>query len=291
MGCGDCVAGARRDCGHTILPLVSVPLSTLSPVQTPSSPAGVRRLVCRVRDLTIVIPCFNEEAGIAPLVERLIELRTSLTQLPTFRVILVDDGSTDETWPLMLEAAARYPWLELLRHSHNRGITAAVMTGIQAAGTQWVATMDSDCTYDPMQLHALIDAVDDDVAMVTASPYHAHGKVVGVPKWRLWLSRAASRAYAVVLGQSIHTYTSCFRLYRRSAVASLTCQDNGFVGITELLWLVIRGGGKVVETPAVLTSRRLGYSKLRTLPVMFGHLRLISRIAVSRIAISLTRQP
>ncbi len=70
---------------------------------------------------------------------------------------------------------------------------------------------------------------------------------------------------------------------RRADVVGLKVQNDGFVGITELLWLVVAGGGKVAEIPAVLTSRRLGYSKLRTLPVMRGHLRLISRIAISKL--------
>jgi hypothetical protein len=143
--------------------------------------------------------------------------------------------------------------------------------------------MDADCTYDPMQLEALLPKMDDATAMVTASPYHPQGEVEGVPGWRLGLSKVASQAYRWLLPSPVHTYTSCFRLYRRSALTDIQLQDEGFVGIAEMLWQISRRGGAIKEVPAKLTSRRLGYSKMKTIPVILAHLKLMSRILTDRI--------
>lgn len=236
-----------------------------------------------MQELTVVVPCYNESAAIGQLVDRLCDLQVDLCDLKLFHVILVDDGSSDDTWQVMHAVSAHMPWIERLQHEENRGITAAVMTGLRAAKTEFVATLDSDCTYDPLQMRQLLDAVDNQVTMVTASPYHPQGAVVGVPSWRLMLSKAASLAYGVIIRTDLHTYTSCFRIYRRSAFVNFEVENQGFVGMAELLWMSVRAGGVVKETPAVLTSRRVGYSKLKTLPVIIGHLRLIGQIIYQRL--------
>ena len=66
-------------------------------------------------------------------------------------------------------------------------------------------------------------------------------------------------------------------------MTQLPVRESGFVGIAEMLWQVQRSGGRIVEAPACLTSRKLGFSKMRTLPVILAHLKLMSRIIVTRI--------
>ena len=105
-----------------------------------------------------------------------------------------------------------------IRHETNRGVAASILTGLRHAGTEIVCSIDCDCSYDPHELANMIPLLRDDVALVTASPYHPKGRVHNVPAWRLVLSKSLSRMYRIVLRQPLHTYTSCFRVYRRSAV-------------------------------------------------------------------------
>lgn len=233
--------------------------------------------------LSLVVPCFNEESGIDQLADRIDALRTMFHGRLDVEVVFVDDGSTDLTWQCLQNRFERFSWSKLVQHSQNQGITASIQTGILHSTNELVASIDADCTYDPIQVMALVDLMTSDVAMVTASPYHPLGKVVGVPKWRLALSRLASNGYSFLLGTSLHTYTSCFRLHRRSIMTQLPVRESGFVGIAEMLWQVQRSGGRIVEAPACLTSRKLGFSKMRTLPVILAHLKLMSRIIVTRI--------
>lgn len=231
-----------------------------------------------VTQLSIVVPCFNEEQGLDQLTERLKLVRATFADRMDVEVVLVDDGSSDNTAAGLENRFGQFSWAKIVRHDQNRGITAAIMTGIKHASNDLVASIDADCTYDPIQIDALLNLMQDDVAMVTASPYHPNGSVEGVPAWRLGLSRMASTFYGVLLGTNLHTYTSCFRLHRRSAVEQLNISEDGFVGVAEMLWKVQRNGGKIVEAPARLTSRRVGFSKMRTVPVIFSHLKLMTRI-------------
>lgn len=236
-----------------------------------------------ILEMSVVVPCFNEEAGLDQLVERLKTVRRAFEEKVHLEFVLVDDGSTDGTAAGLEARFQPLGFAKVIRHEVNRGITAAIMTGMNEATHDLVASMDADCTYDPMQLASLLDLMDDQTAMVTASPYHPRGSVEGVPGWRLMLSKSASWGYGILLGLSLHTYTSCFRLHRRSYMTKLDIRESGFVGVAEMLWQTRRNGGRIVEVPAVLTSRRIGFSKMRTIPVILAHLRLMARIAVDRL--------
>lgn len=235
------------------------------------------------RDLAIVVPCFNEAESLGKLAEGLARLRKALPSRCQPQMILVDDGSTDNTWNLLREQFTNDPQTRLIRHERNRGIAAALETGIRAAEAEIVGTLDADCTYDPLQVIELLERLTDGVDVVVASPYHPAGKVLGVPAWRLGLSRFASGLYRLVMQNKLHTYTSCVRVYRRSAVADLHVRRGGFVGIVELLWLVDRRGGRIAECPATLTVRTTGQSKMRTARTALAHLCFLAGAAAQRL--------
>ncbi len=238
--------------------------------------------VTQMLSVSIVVPCFNEEASLDQLTQRLRFVRTSFETQLDLEFVFVDDGSSDATLAGLQQCFQDCGWAKVVRHPTNRGIAAAIMTGMRAASHELVATMDADCTYDPIQLGVLLEKMDSGTAMVTASPYHPNGEVEGIPGWRLGLSRAASYVYRRLVRTPIHTYTSCFRLHRRSMVLGITLQEDGFVGVAEMLWQVARRGGVIEEVPVRLTGRRVGYSKMRTLPVILAHLKLMARIILDR---------
>jgi hypothetical protein len=105
---------------------------------------------------------------------------------------------------------------------------------------------------------------------------------VNVPAWRLSLSKGLSFLYRRVLHNRLATYTACFRVYRRSALAGIEVREGGFLGVVETLGRLDLGGSRVVECPAVLEVRMLGYSKMKILRTIAGHLRLLARLAVAR---------
>jgi glycosyltransferase involved in cell wall biosynthesis len=252
--------------------------------QTAKSDAECTAEIDRATPVSVVVPMFNE-AEVAPLlVESLLDLQTQLAELYEFEFVLVDDGSRDGTADKLSELIAERPSFRLVRHLANRGIGAAIQTGLREARHETVVSMDCDGSYDPLLVAELVPRLEPGVDLVTASPYHPDGVVDNVPLWRLRLSRLASQLYGLVCRRKLSCYTSCFRVYRRSAVRSLSVSNEGFVGVAELLCRLIERGGRVVEHPARLQSRVAGHSKMRVVRASLGHLRLMSRLLGRRMS-------
>ena len=229
--------------------------------------------------ITIVIPCYNEQETLPYLSNTLRGLEKDLAEhnyLTSF--IFVDDRSKDATFERLNELFGEQSNVKILRHETNQGVAAGIMTGIKTAATEIVCSMDCDCTYDPHELVKMLPLLGENVDLVTASPYHKNGGVRNVPEWRLFLSKGASFLYSRVLRSKLSTYTSCFRVYRRSSVIDLPIEEKGFLGVAEMLGRLDLSGGKIVEHPAILEVRLFGFSKMKTLRTIFGHLKLLSNL-------------
>jgi hypothetical protein len=234
--------------------------------------------------VTLVVPCYNEEHSLPYLANTLRSVREALSRNYEIEAIFVDDHSSDRTWQVLDELFGGHPHVVRLRHETNRGVAASILTGLRHAGTEIVCSIDCDCSYDPHDLASMIPLLRDDVALVTASPYHPKGHVHNVPAWRLLLSKSLSRIYRIVLRQPLHTYTSCFRVYRRSALIGTQPERGGFLGIAELIGKLALSGAEIVEHPATLEVRVLGHSKMKILQTIAGHLGLITSLAWQRVA-------
>ncbi|HEV7843127.1 MAG TPA: XrtA system polysaccharide deacetylase [Pyrinomonadaceae bacterium] len=233
--------------------------------------------------VSIVVPCFNEELVLPYLSNTLKSVEQMLESDYDLQFIFVDDSSTDRTWDALHELFGARANSAFVRHTENRGVAAAILSGISSAETEIVCSIDCDCTYDPHELSRMIPHLSEGVDMVTASPYHPEGGVRNVPGWRLSLSRGASFLYRQVLNQKLYTYTSCFRVYRRSALMKIRLKENGFLGVTEMLGRLDLQGSKVVEHPATLEVRLFGRSKMKVLRTIRGHLKLLSRLSWLRL--------
>lgn len=263
-------------------PVASRPYElALSPFSRPQP--ATREAAPERAPVTVVVPCFNEELTLPYLANTLRSVEAALSADYRVSFIFVDDCSTDATWERLHEIFGDWPGCLFVRHDSNRGVAAAILSGIRHAATEVVCSIDCDCTYDPHELRHMIPLLTDGVAMVTASPYHPLGKVRNVPGWRLSLSRGASFLYRRVLRQELHTFTSCFRVYRRGAVTGLDCSEGGFLGVAEMLGRLVLRGGRVVEHPATLEVRLFGQSKMKVLRTVAGHLMLLTRLLAVRL--------
>lgn len=233
--------------------------------------------------LSIVVPCYNEEAAIPYLARTLTAFAQASAAHFALEFVLVDDGSSDATWAELERAFGAEPRARLVRHPRNRGIAAAIMTGMGAAESEYVAVIDADCTFDPFQIAQMFPLLAEGVSVVVASPFHAAGSVRNVPAWRLLLSRGATALYRRVFRNQLSSYTSCFRIYRRAALAGLVLRNEGFCGVTEILAELDLAGHRFVECPVALQVRLLGQSKIRLLQVTGDHLRLLGRLAMRRL--------
>ena len=254
-----------------------------TPPVTHSEPLSLNARPLTLAPVSIVIPCYNEEASLPYLGRTLTKLEAELADRyePTF--VLVDDRSTDSTWEIMQSVFGSKPNFRLVRHEQNSGVSAAILTGIRHSETELVCSMDCDCSYDPLEFSRMLPLMTDDVDLVTASPYHPQGRVKNVPGWRLLLSKGLSTIYRIVLPQKLHTWTSCFRVYRKSAIEKLSLHEAGFLGTAELVGQLCLNGSKIVEHPATLEVRIFGESKMKTFHTIAGHLRLVQQLVQQRL--------
>ena len=257
--------------------------SPKSKVQSPTATIADRKSQIANQSISIIIPCYNEEAALPYLANTLRSLETKLSANYAPEFIFVDDQSTDTTFEKLNELFSRKSNVKIIRHDTNQGVAAGIMTGIKAAKTDIVCSMDCDCTYDPHELVRMLPLLTGNVDLVTASPYHKLGGVRNVPNWRLFLSKGASWLYRRTLRAKLATYTSCFRVYRRSSFVDLPIEEKGFLGVAEMLGKLDLNGGKIIEFPAILEVRLFGFSKMKTARTIFGHLKLLARLSKIRL--------
>jgi polysaccharide deacetylase family protein (PEP-CTERM system associated) len=263
------VPSLRRE---TETPRPAEPVKTVAPV----SGAGGRVPV------TVVVPCYNEELILPYLANTLESVQSRLGASYDLRFIFVDDRSTDGTWQSLSRIFGGRPNCTFVRHQRNKGVAGAIMTGIRQSKTEIVCSIDCDCTYDPHELERMIPLLADG-DLVTASPYHPEGQVHNVPRWRLLLSSRLSAAYRMVLRRNHYTWTSCFRVYRKSSALAIQLTRGGFLGVAELMAMLVVKGGRITEYPATLEVRMLGRSKMKIIRTILGHLNLLRQLALIRI--------
>ncbi|HEX6811069.1 MAG TPA: glycosyltransferase family 2 protein [Planctomycetota bacterium] len=205
----------------------------------------------RVQRLSVVVPARNESANLPAL---LAELDTALraSQIPSYEVIVVDDGSTDETPQL-----ARACGAAVVRHAESLGNGAAIKRGIREARGDWILLLDGDGQHPPAELDAMLTLADR-YDMVVASRGGRGGSV-----HRNLANRIYSRFASYVSGRFIPDLTSGFRLVRADVAKDLVwLLPNTFSYPTTITMSMLRGGWSVAFHPFAVRERK-GKSHIR----------------------------
>lgn len=170
----------------------------------------------------------------------------------------------------------------MLHHGSNRGLGAALRTGVAACRGGWIAALDADLTFHPSHLGALLRAGESAGAdCVSGSPWLMDGSAM-VPAARRVPSRLANGLYRLLFDRRLSAYTPVFRLYRADALKALRWSSDGFAAPAEILVRLLRSGASVIEVPVPLLARRTGRSKLRVVRETAAHLALIARLLAGR---------
>jgi dolichol-phosphate mannosyltransferase len=254
--------------------------------------------------LSIIIPCYNEVDNVLKLHDELLPIvedivingwKNAIEEVRSAELIFVDDGSADGTSQKLKECFSGDNKLgitfKFLKHEINLGLGAAVRTGFSNADGDILVTVDSDGTYKFSEIPTFLSFLTPEVDIVTASPYHPMGGVVGVPAYRLFLSRGSSILYRVLVDWNVHTYTCLFRAYRSKVIKDIHFESNGFLAGTEILVNAMLKGYQVAEFPAVLHRRMYGVSKAKIAQTILSHLRFQGWVLLYRMQSMLGLKP
>ena len=202
--------------------------------------------------LSLVIPCYNEQESVPALIER-VEAALAPLGRP-FEVIIVDDGSTDDT-PGLLEAGMRkHAWLRVIRMARNGGQSAAFEAGFAAARGEIIATIDADLQNDPQEIPRLIPLLDQHNAdMITGWRKDRQDTA-----FRRWQSRCANRIRNWITQETVQDSASSLKVYRAAAIRGLKL----FRGAHRYFPTLVKMRGYTVhETPIKHSRRYAGTAK------------------------------
>jgi glycosyltransferase involved in cell wall biosynthesis len=207
--------------------------------------------------LSVVIPAYNEEDGIASIVERVLATRRPLQESgANLELIVVDDGSRDQT----AEIVDRYPEVRLVRHRTNYGYGAALKTGFARAQGAWLGFLDADGTYPPEYFPALLAAGQEHQADLVIGSRMA-GSESQMPKSRRLGNLFFARLVSLIGNHRISDSASGMRIIRREVLPRLYPLPDGLNFTPVMSTRAIHEELRMIEVP-IPYAERLGRSKL-----------------------------
>lgn len=212
--------------------------------------------------VTILAPAYNEADVIADFVGATLE---SLG--PDWELLIVDDGSNDETPTILDGFLARDSRLRVVTHEVNRGLGEALRTGFAEAAGEVIVTMDSDQSH-PLDLvpHLVEECRTADAAF--GSRFVKGGGMVGIPRKRAAISVLGNFVFRLLFATHVRDLTTGLRAYRAEVVQGLHLNARGFAIQLEISTNLIAQRRKIVELPLVLKNRSAGESKMRYIPLL-----------------------
>lgn len=230
----------------------------------------------QLEGLSIVIPVYNSAETLDELVSRLAKVLPDLAQ--AFEVILVNDGSRDQSWEKISQLAGQYAWLRGFNLMRNYGQHNALLCGVRAASFPITVTIDDDLQHPPEEIHKLLERMTDDIDVVYGIP-----EKMPHSWWRNAFSYLIKRGLALAMGIPNMRDVAAFRAFRTHLRDAFSDYKNPNVILDVLLsWATNHFTSTVVqEKPRQAGRSNYNFFKLfqYTMVVLTGFSTLPLRIA------------
>jgi len=205
--------------------------------------------------LSVVMPVFNEQDTLEAIVKLVREEPTPK------ELILVDDGSTDQTLEILRRLETE-PGIRVLRHERNRGKGAALKTGFAAASGNVVLIQDADLEYDPKDYQSLLQPILDGRADVVFGSRFLVREYARVHLFSHYLgNRFLTFCSNVMTGLNLTDMETCYKVFRREVVEQLSLKSRRFDVEPEITAKVARGRYRTYEVPISYAGRDFSEGK------------------------------
>ena len=225
--------------------------------------------------LSVVIPAKDEEESLPLIVARIIAA-SAASGLTLRDIVLVDDGSSDNTWEVMSKLAADGELVQAIRLRRNFGKATALMVGIGACSGDVIITMDADLQDDPDEIARFVETLDLGYDLVSGWKKERHD-----PLNKTLPSRFFNKVTAVISGVALNDFNCGFKAYRREIFNSIQLYGELHRYVPVLANAL---GYRIAEIPVRHHARRFGTSKYGVARYLRGFLDLLTVVLITRFA-------
>lgn len=220
--------------------------------------------------LSVVVPVYNSEQSLPELIRVLADVLPTLAE--DYEVLLINDGSRDQSWAAVQMLAQQYPWVRGFDLMRNYGQHNALLCGIRAARYELIATIDDDLQHPPTEIRKLLDKLNEGYDVVYGTPQkQQHGF------WRDLASELTKLALQSSMGVEVARNVSAFRLFRTSVREGFVNYRGSFISIDVLLtWSTTR----FAALPVRHDERRFGASNYNFRKLVTHALNMITGFTV-----------
>jgi len=205
-------------------------------------------------DLSVVVPVRDEEANIAPLIN---EICSSLDGLLEYEIVYVDDGSSDKTWERLVAISEKLSQLRIVRHRKSCGQSYAIHTGVKAAQSPLIATLDGDGQNDPADIPRLLEVFNSADSPVGLQLVVGHRRKRQDSWARRTSARVANKVRDYLLKDRTPDTGCGLKLFPRDTFLRLPFFDHMHRFLPAL---ILRNGGAVLSVEVNHRPRKHGQS-------------------------------
>jgi glycosyltransferase involved in cell wall biosynthesis len=238
-------------------------------------------LPSRAYQLSIVVPCYNEEKNVATIIERLVE--TTRSQALNAEIILVDDHSVDETYAIGAQAAWKYPNVKMVTKAFPRGMGNAIRFGLNYVTTDIAIVTMADGSDDLAVLRTLYSKVrDEGYDLAIASRYRHRRNSENIPPTYKFFSALFRLLCRSVLDIPLMDFTNAYRAFNWKKLQRIGLEGTGFEISPEITFKAWYFNRAVTEVDARHLKRTQGQSKFSFLKAGPGYGKMMTKALIAR---------
>jgi len=203
--------------------------------------------------VSIVLPCYNEEAILAANLETIIAYMKERENKYRWEIVIIDDGSKDKTGIIADQFAEMHSNIRAIHHPVNLNLGNAMQSGFRHSKGDVIVVLDVDLSYGVQYIEQMVDKLNETLAdIVIASPYMKGGKVTAVPFLRRVMSKWVNRFMRMAAQDKYYTFTGMVRAYRRDYILNVNLKTKDYEVMPEIMYKSMILRARMVEIPAHL---------------------------------------